>query len=101
MLLKCTKAHVNECPDDEQGRKCPRGKKCPFMHRRRKKKSQKLLEEEETEQMDVVEEKEEEVTDFGDSFISFAKTSTSEVNRVQEPVSNTSGIEYLNLKHFE
>lgn len=70
------------------------------MHRRRKKKSQKL-EEEETQTMDVEEEKEEEVTDFGDSFISFAKTSTSEVNRVQEPVSNTSGIEYLNLKHFE
>lgn len=63
------------------------------MHRRRKKKSQKLLEEEETETMDVVEEKEEEVTDFGDSFISFARTSSSEVNRVQEPVSNTSGIE--------
>lgn len=62
------------------------------MHRRRKKKSQKQ-EEEEAEKMDVEEEKEEEVNDFGDSFISFAKTSNSEVTRIQEPVPNTSGIE--------
>lgn len=33
-IKKCTKVHINECPDYEQGKKCPRGNKCPLIHRK-------------------------------------------------------------------
>ena len=32
---KCDKAHLNECPDFEEAQKCPRGSKCPLMHRKK------------------------------------------------------------------
>ena len=32
---KCDKAHLNECPDFEETQKCPRGSKCPLIHRKK------------------------------------------------------------------
>ena len=34
MAMKCDKPHISECPDyDEATKKCPRGNKCPLVHR--------------------------------------------------------------------
>ncbi|CAF0911525.1 unnamed protein product, partial [Brachionus calyciflorus] len=34
---KCESIHLLECPDFEKHKKCPRGKKCPLLHRKKKK----------------------------------------------------------------
>lgn len=36
--------HINECPDYERDRKCPRGAQCPLIHRNRSKKLKNLTE---------------------------------------------------------
>lgn len=35
-LIQCDKLHLIECPEFEKNLSCPRGKKCPLLHRKKK-----------------------------------------------------------------
>lgn len=81
-MKKCDKIHINECPDYDKEQKCPRGNKCPLMHRN-KNKSLKSGAKEDLNSIDfrlreVNEEEDSDKSKFGDSFISF-KTSNTEL----------------------